>query len=118
MSIKGVLQLQKIIFQVCDKGGSSKEAMNYIKNGPLFEFAKKNPLIDFICILRRGKHPTIIADYKNGRKHVRTVKNFSEEEIEKTLFELKSQTGYKKKKIGSAKVTQNPSIQGNFLLKN
>jgi hypothetical protein len=60
MSIKGVLQIQKMIIQVCDQGGSSREVMKYIKNGGLFEFAKKNELIDFICILTRGKFFSVL----------------------------------------------------------
>lgn len=113
MSKKGVWQLQRLIVNYCDIGGSSI-GTRAILNDKLIKFATENPQINFVTFIRRGKHPHLRAEYKSGRMHAISVKNMSPEDVMRKMYDLRNQFGDKAKKIGSAKLTKRESVQGRW----
>lgn len=79
----------------------------------------KNPQIQFITVVRRGRHPHLKAKYENGREFAQGCKNENPTELERRLFNLRNRWGHKPRKLGKYVVdSKRPSIQGqwNWLL--
>ena len=117
MSRNSVTQLKQVCVYFCDWGGSSKGMRGFLDqtSGAFWEMAKLSPEVKFVVQLRKGRHPYMKAVYKNGREHVHDCKNMDSTEIAQKLHNIKSQWGDKAKKIGFAKLTKNPSVQGLYI---
>src|SRR5690606_35061067 len=124
MSKNGVWQLTRIILNYCDHSGSSKGVRYFTKyhlkliftselinTGRLYAFARENPQIQFVVQLRRGKHPVVMGEWRNGRKFSVECSNDSPEEIERTMYTLRNQWGTKGRKLGRYVISKRPSIQ-------
>ena len=115
MSIRGVWQLLRLNINYCDHSGSSRHIRAFINKG-LTEYAAEYPHAEVTSTVRRGKHPHVTAEFRNGNTKTVDLRNKTEEEIRFQLHYLFSEKG----KAGGGPIksgrrfTKNPSIQGGW----
>lgn len=105
--------LQRLVFNYCKRGGSSRGIREYIDK-EIVEFAKNNPEVTIYVRERNGKHPRIVANFLNGNSKIVDVKNKMPDEIEEWVERLRNESGVKVEKIRKFWHTENPSIQGTW----
>ncbi|CAO3674250.1 unnamed protein product [Rhizopus stolonifer] len=69
-----VLQCRKLVFNYCEKWGSNKGMIEYIKKD-LTQFATENPQIEIVVQPRPAHHPIVRGYYLNGRDKVICTRN-------------------------------------------
>ena len=65
MSIRGVWQLLRLNVNYCDHSGSSKHIRAFVNSG-LTEYAAQYPHAEVTSTVRRGKHPHMTGEFRNG----------------------------------------------------
>eukprot|EP01100_Stratorugosa_tubuloviscum_P004191 TRINITY_DN203_c0_g4_i1.p1 TRINITY_DN203_c0_g4~~TRINITY_DN203_c0_g4_i1.p1 ORF type:complete len:137 (-),score=39.01 TRINITY_DN203_c0_g4_i1:218-628(-) len=98
--------------------GSSRGLNKFIANN-LKKWKKANPQYEVKVFALKHKHPFIRANYLQGRllpsgvrePTVRSVRNYTPEQIEDILDFLKNRDGKKAKKVNTI-YSETPSIQG------
>ncbi|CEG66676.1 39S ribosomal protein L43, mitochondrial [Rhizopus azygosporus] len=93
-----VLQCRKMVFNYCEKWGSNKGMIEYIKKD-LVKFATENPQIEIVVEPRPAHHPVIRGYYLNGRDKVICTRNLSPSEINKKVQLLRDSSGEKMKDL-------------------
>ena len=119
MSVRGVRQIQKLVFRYCQRDGSSEGMRQMLSTGRLVEWCKQNPEITVETNVRRGRHPTLIASYLNKNERVVGVKNLSPQKIEGHMDILansagKKTTGKYSYRLSKPVLSDFPSIQGEW----
>ncbi|RDD40547.1 39S ribosomal protein L43, mitochondrial [Trichoplax sp. H2] len=111
--VKGryICQLQRITLRYCNKGGSSRGLREFI-NSNAVDFAQKNPQVVVYVRPRPYRHPSIIAEFLNGKHKAISVKNLSRAEINNKVEQLRNSSGITRKKMKRWWHTDSPSIQG------
>jgi large subunit ribosomal protein L43 len=113
MSIRGVWQLLRLNVNYCDHSGSSKHIRAFINSG-LTEYAAQYPHAEVTSTVRRGRHPHVIGEFRNGNTKTVDLRNVQEEQIKFHMHYMFSEKG--KKGGGSVKhgrkFTVNESVQG------
>ncbi|KAI8055772.1 hypothetical protein BDF22DRAFT_672122 [Syncephalis plumigaleata] len=95
-----VLQCRKLVFQYCERSGSSRGINEYLRT-QLIPFAKENPQIEILVTPRPSKHPVIRGYYLNGREKVVCV-----------LQLLRDTSGMKVKVFKKPVISDTPSVRG------
>mmetsp|Transcript_28753 Transcript_28753/g.42635 ORF Transcript_28753/g.42635 Transcript_28753/m.42635 type:complete len:131 (+) Transcript_28753:51-443(+) len=113
MATRGVFQCQKIALHYCPKSGSSRGIREAIAN-LLIPFASKHPEATYETVLRRGKHPFLMAEYITGHPQQVGVKNKSAEEVMAHVAQLRSRSGRKIKRLARPVLSDRPSVQGEW----
>lgn len=113
MSVRGVKQLTGFVFRYSDRDGSSRGMRKYLREN-IVDFAKQNPQAHISTELKRSKHPFMRATYANNKSKTIGVKNYSPEQIAKSVRFLADQKGFKVTYMRYRKpvVSDKPSIQG------
>ncbi|KAI7898835.1 thioredoxin-like protein [Cokeromyces recurvatus] len=93
-----VLQCRKMVFNYCEKWGSNKGMIEYIRND-LVKFAKENPQIEIVVQPRPAHHPIIRGLYLNGRDKVICTRNLTPKEIKTKVELLRDSSGEKMKDL-------------------
>ncbi|CAD6336955.1 unnamed protein product [Miscanthus lutarioriparius] len=62
MALRGVWQLQKLVVNYCDWGGSSRGIRDFME-AHLPAFKEKNPHLEVVTELVRGQHPNLKGIY-------------------------------------------------------
>lgn len=114
MATRGVFQLTKLRLNYCEFSGSSATVREYIGNGPLVAWARKNENVAIEVVVRNGKHPYLEAEYQsNTTQHQICLKNKADAKaVEKVFDTLRNRSGRKISKITQPIKTSTPSIQG------
>lgn len=90
MALRGVLQLARLTVRWCQHGGSSRGLRyarvrselthrEYLATPELQKFKEINSSVEVAVAQRNGKHPLLIAKYKNGTTNAICVRNQSYE---------------------------------------
>ncbi|KAI8356643.1 thioredoxin-like protein [Blakeslea trispora] len=93
-----VLQCRKMVFNYCEKWGSNKGMIDYIKKD-LAHFAKENPQIEIVVQPRPAHHPVVRGYYLNGRDKVICTRNLTPGQINTKVQLLKDASGEKLKNL-------------------
>ncbi|CAJ0645118.1 1473_t:CDS:2 [Entrophospora sp. SA101] len=88
-----ILPCRMIVFNYCERGGSSRGIVEYLKNR-VIDFAKENPQIEIKISPRPSKHPVIRGVYLNNKEKDICVKNMKINEIEEKVQLLKDSSDY------------------------
>lgn len=59
----GVWQLQRVTLRFCNFGGSSAGAREFIAQGHLANFARRNPQVDLRAKALANRHPVLFGEY-------------------------------------------------------
>jgi large subunit ribosomal protein L43 len=117
MSRRGVPQLKRLAFNVCDHGGSSSGARAFLEHY-LPSFAKEHPHLVIETSTKAGKHPTVQGFYVNGRVRSVGLKNESPGEVLRQVMNMRSTVGRRtstgtkaNRSVKQRVVTSTPSIQ-------
>ncbi|CAL4913183.1 unnamed protein product [Urochloa decumbens] len=113
MALRGVWQLQKLVVNYCDWGGSSRGIRAFME-AHLPAFKEKNPHLEVVTELVRGQHPNLKGIYKNHNKRVVCVRNLPPDEILLQASRLRNSLGRKVVKLRTRHVTKRPSVQGTW----
>ncbi|KAK1290653.1 hypothetical protein QJS10_CPB18g00388 [Acorus calamus] len=113
MALKGVWQLQKLVISFCDISGSSRGIRAFMESH-LPAFKERNPQLELLTELNRGRHPYLKALYRNKNERVVCIRNQEPEEILLQATRLRNTLGNKVKKLKTRHVTHNPSVQGTW----
>ncbi|KAJ1897928.1 39S ribosomal protein L51, mitochondrial, partial [Kickxella alabastrina] len=62
-----VFPCRKLVFNYCERSGSSKTMMEYLQKQAV-KFSQENPQIEVIVQPRPSRHPIIRAFYTNGQQ--------------------------------------------------
>ncbi|CAG8442473.1 13678_t:CDS:2 [Ambispora gerdemannii] len=89
-----VLQCRKMVFHYCERGGSSRGMIEYLKKD-LIPFAKANPEVEIMVKPRPSRHPCIRGWYLNGRDKVICVRKMKASEIGKVAEYIRDHSGQK-----------------------
>eukprot|EP00697_Spironema_sp_BW2_P017557 gnl/Spiro4/9286_TR4895_c0_g1_i1.p1 gnl/Spiro4/9286_TR4895_c0_g1~~gnl/Spiro4/9286_TR4895_c0_g1_i1.p1 ORF type:complete len:189 (+),score=29.59 gnl/Spiro4/9286_TR4895_c0_g1_i1:52-567(+) len=81
------LNMQEIIFNVCQTSKSSHGAREFIWNN-YRELKRLNPFLPFLVRETQGTTPRVIVRYDFGQKVTRDLTDMSEAEVEWTLKEM------------------------------
>ncbi|KAJ2524010.1 39S ribosomal protein L51, mitochondrial [Coemansia sp. RSA 2049] len=108
-----VFPCRKMVFNYCERSGSSKAMMEYLQKEAL-EFAKGNPQIEVIVQPRPSKHPLIRAFYTNGKQKTKTVRKCSIEEIPEVVKSLRDHSGHTLRRWNKYVLSDTPSVRGIF----
>ncbi|KAL4430376.1 hypothetical protein ABPG77_002182 [Micractinium sp. CCAP 211/92] len=112
MSRQGVWQLRKLLVHYCDWGGSSRGAREFVER-ILPQFQRDNPQLAVEAVVRRGRHPGLLAEYRNTTTRHVDVKNAPAEEVLRQAVYLRSSLGRKASlQVKQRTRSQMPSIQG------
>ncbi|KAL1936145.1 hypothetical protein VTP01DRAFT_279 [Rhizomucor pusillus] len=107
-----VLQCKKLVFNYCERWGSNKGMIEYIKKD-LIDFAKKNPQIEILVQPRPHHHPVIRGYYLNGRDKVICTRNMTPKEISDKVNLLRDSSGAKMKNLAKKPViSTTESVRG------
>lgn len=100
----------------CDFGGSSRHLRDFIAKGRLAEYAAKYPHVEVATQIRRGRHPHVTAEYRNGTVVPVDLRNKEEAAIRFQLHYLFSAKGRSSGKpiVVSRKVSKTESVQGKW----
>ncbi|CAM6087803.1 unnamed protein product [Calypogeia fissa] len=113
MAIRGVWQLKKLVFYLCDYSGSSRGAREFV-DVALPKFKSDNPQLEVVTEILRGHHPYLKGYYANKNERVVDVKNKNVDEILHQATHLRNSTGRKVVKLSTRHVTFRPSVQGTW----
>ncbi|KAJ1794083.1 39S ribosomal protein L51, mitochondrial [Coemansia sp. RSA 2399] len=108
-----VFPCRKIVFNYCERSGSSKSMMEYLQKEAL-DFAKENPQIEVIVQPRPSKHPLIRAFYTNGKQKTKTLRKCSAAEIPEVVKSLRDHSGHKLLRWNKYVISNTPSVRGIF----
>uniref|UniRef100_A0A0E0CWZ3 Large ribosomal subunit protein mL43 n=1 Tax=Oryza meridionalis TaxID=40149 RepID=A0A0E0CWZ3_9ORYZ len=100
MALRGVWQLQKLVVNYCDWGGSSRGIRAFME-AHLPAFKEKNPHLEVVTELVRGQHPNLKGIY-------------TPEDILLQATRLRNSLGRKVVKLRTRHVTKRPSVQGTW----
>uniref|UniRef100_A0A7S0RL48 Large ribosomal subunit protein mL43 n=1 Tax=Chlamydomonas leiostraca TaxID=1034604 RepID=A0A7S0RL48_9CHLO len=113
MAKYGVFMLEKLVLQYCPSGGSSRGMRAFVQHMlPALEEAQ--PQIECQAKTVSGRHPFLIAYYRNGRSKPVCVKNADPAAIQDAVYWLRSShgRGQDDKVVSRRLVSRNPSVQG------
>ncbi|GJN32192.1 hypothetical protein PR202_gb20676 [Eleusine coracana subsp. coracana] len=115
MALRGVWQLQKLMVNYCDWGGSSRGIRAFVETC-LPAFKEKNPQLEVVTELVRGQHPNLKGIYSKMKITTNewSVRNLSPEDILLQATRLKNSLGRKVVKLRTRHVTKRPSVQGTW----
>ncbi|KAK3148045.1 hypothetical protein QOZ80_3BG0289910 [Eleusine coracana subsp. coracana] len=113
MALRGVWQLQKLVVNYCDWGGSSRGIRTFMEQH-LPAFRENNPHLEVVTELVRGQHPNLKGIYKNHNERVVCVRNLPPEDILLQATRLRNSLGRKVVKLRTRHVTKRPSVQGTW----
>ncbi|CAN6297071.1 unnamed protein product, partial [Urochloa humidicola] len=113
MALRGVWQLQKLVVNYCDWGGSSRGIRAFME-AHLPALKEKNPHLEVVTELVRGQHPNLKGIYKNHNERVVCVRNLPPDEILLQATRLRNSLGRKVVKLRTRHVTKRPSVQGTW----
>jgi len=108
-----VRPLQRLTFNYCKTGGSSRGVREYIDKN-IVDFARKNPGIAIYVREQNEKHPTIIANFISGNTKEINARKMKPEEVQEIVTSLRNESGEEVKKLRKFWHTENPSIQGTW----
>ncbi|KAL1920741.1 mitochondrial 54S ribosomal protein mL43 [Calcarisporiella thermophila] len=106
-----VLQCRKMVFHYCERSGSSRGMIDYLKQN-LIQFARENPQIEIMVHPRPSHHPVIRGLYLNGRDKVICVRNMSPSEIGEKVRLLRDSSGAKIKPMKKPVISTSESVRG------
>ncbi|KAF9581794.1 39S ribosomal protein L43, mitochondrial [Lunasporangiospora selenospora] len=106
-----VPQCRRIVFHYCERSGSSRGMIEYLKND-LFKFAKEHPHVEVIVNPRPSKHPVIRGLYLNGKDKVVCVRNMQPTGIAEKVSLLKNSAGNKMKHYKKPVISTTESVRG------
>jgi large subunit ribosomal protein L43 len=106
-----VLQCRKLVFEYCEKSGSSRGMNEYLRTR-LLSFARENPQIEVIVTPRPRKHPVIRGFYLNGNEKVICVRNSEPSQIAKAVELLRNTSGRKVINYKRPVISDTPSVRG------
>ncbi|KAF4367591.1 hypothetical protein F8388_011230 [Cannabis sativa] len=113
MAQRGVWQLQKLIVNYCDWGGSSRGIRAFMES-QLPALKECNPQLEVVTELIRGQHPLLKGFYKNKRERVVCVRNMDSDEVLHSAIRLRNSLGRKVVKLKTRHITKHPSVQGTW----
>mmetsp|Transcript_34953 Transcript_34953/g.58769 ORF Transcript_34953/g.58769 Transcript_34953/m.58769 type:complete len:126 (-) Transcript_34953:291-668(-) len=111
MSIRGVLQLNKLTLSYCRIGGSSNGMRKFIAE-ELPKLKESWPAVDIGVAMKNGHHPFVVGEYVHGNTKEVTCRNEDIKGIMRQIGFLQGQYGMPVKKIQHRQRTRRPSIQG------
>ncbi|KAJ2456178.1 39S ribosomal protein L51, mitochondrial [Coemansia sp. RSA 2336] len=106
-----VFPCRKLVFNYCERSGSSKSMMEYLQTEAI-EFAKQNPQIEVVVQPRPSKHPIIRAFYTNGQQKTKCVRKCSTQEIPQVVKSLRDHSGRKLLRWNRYVISDTPSVRG------
>mmetsp|Transcript_12192 Transcript_12192/g.19255 ORF Transcript_12192/g.19255 Transcript_12192/m.19255 type:complete len:137 (+) Transcript_12192:272-682(+) len=116
MATRGVFQLNKLVINYCEHGGSSIAVRDYLASGKLVDWAKERPHLNINVRVRNGKHPYVQAHYESSPdvRHQICIKSsdVNQPNIPKVLYQLYNRSGRKITKFTKPLYTDTPSVQG------
>ncbi|KAJ2356740.1 39S ribosomal protein L51, mitochondrial [Coemansia erecta] len=106
-----VFPCRKLVFNYCERSGSSKSMMEYLQTEAV-RFAQMNPQIEVIVQPRPSKHPIIRALYTNGQQKTKCVRKCSVDEIPEVVKSLRDHSGVRLRRWNRYVVSDTPSVRG------
>ncbi|KAJ1834142.1 39S ribosomal protein L51, mitochondrial [Coemansia sp. RSA 2706] len=106
-----VFPCRKLVFNYCERSGSSKSMMEYLQTEAV-KFAQSNPQIEVIVQPRPSKHPIVRAFYTNGQQKTKCVRKCSAEEIPEVVKSLRDHSGHKLHRWNRYVISDTPSVRG------
>lgn len=115
MAKYGTWMLERLILKYCDIGGSSR-GMRLFASEVLPQFRERNPQLAVEEVVRRHRHPMLVALYRNGRSKPVCVKNLAPADIVEHVNWLRNShgRGQEYQVVRSRHLTRSPSIQGQW----
>ncbi|PNH03404.1 54S ribosomal protein L51, mitochondrial [Tetrabaena socialis] len=115
MSKYGVWMLETLVIKYCDIGGSSR-GMRLFLDEALPALKQQNPQLGVEEVVRRHRHPMVVALYRTGRSKPVCVKNLAPRDIMDHIMWLRNShgRGQEYQVVRSRHLTRSPSIQGQW----
>eukprot|EP01125_Pyxidicula_operculata_P010665 TRINITY_DN3511_c0_g1_i2.p1 TRINITY_DN3511_c0_g1~~TRINITY_DN3511_c0_g1_i2.p1 ORF type:complete len:132 (-),score=27.45 TRINITY_DN3511_c0_g1_i2:15-410(-) len=114
MSIKSVWQLKKLTLRYCSGGGSSRGVRDYLQSPLKKDFELSNPQVQLETLVKKSKHPILVAEYANGSKSEICVKNLPADQVHDYVIYTRNKRDAHHRTWSEKhrQVTRKPSIQG------
>uniref|UniRef100_A0A061RGS9 Large ribosomal subunit protein mL43 n=1 Tax=Tetraselmis sp. GSL018 TaxID=582737 RepID=A0A061RGS9_9CHLO len=114
MAAKGVWQLTQLRLHYCPFSGSSRGVRAFVEHFlPIFR--EQNSQLVLETAERRGKHPYLYAEYRNGNTRVIGLKNQDEESVLRHAQMLRSCHGRPaSEKVRWRHIQEQRSVQGGW----
>ncbi|KAJ2784877.1 39S ribosomal protein L51, mitochondrial [Coemansia interrupta] len=106
-----VFPCRKLVFNYCERSGSSKSMMEYLQKEAI-QFSRNNPQIEVVVQPRPSKHPIIRAFYTNGHQKTKCVRKCTVDEIPEVVKSLRDHSGHKLRKWNRYVISDTPSVRG------
>ncbi|KAI8320616.1 hypothetical protein GQ54DRAFT_312512 [Martensiomyces pterosporus] len=106
-----VFPCRKLVFNYCERSGSSKSMMEYLQTEAM-KFAKENPQIEIVVQPRPSRHPIVRALYANGQQKTKCVRRCSADEIPEVVKSLRDHSGHKLRRWNRYVISDTPSVRG------
>ncbi|KAJ2795933.1 39S ribosomal protein L51, mitochondrial [Coemansia sp. 'formosensis'] len=106
-----VFPCRKLVFNYCERSGSSKSMMEYLQKEAT-RFASENPQIEVVVQPRPSKHPIVRAFYTNGEQKTKCVRRCSAGEIPEIVKSLRDHSGHKLHRWNRYVISDTPSVRG------
>ena len=108
-----ILPCKRLSLHYCDWAGSSRGMNAYLTSSLFPSLARQNPSIEIQVSPRPNRHPTLIAQYVNGRTKAICVRNLEPFNIHQKAQVLVQSSGAQNRKIrGKNVVSGNENVRG------
>ncbi|KAI9183311.1 39S ribosomal protein L51, mitochondrial [Blastocladiella emersonii ATCC 22665] len=107
-----VPQVKRIVFNYCERSGSSKGIIEFLQRD-LNAFAAAHNHVEIVVVPRPAKHPLVKGTFMSGREKSLCVKNMTPAEIKKHIRLLTDAADAgSKTPVKGGVISTNPAVRG------
>ncbi|KAJ1658870.1 39S ribosomal protein L51, mitochondrial [Dispira simplex] len=107
-----VYPCRKLVFNYCERGGSSRGMQEYLTSGLLEAWARDHPQVEVQVEPVPSRHPKIRGFFVNGNEKTVCARKLTADEVAVKVKELTDTSGKRDIRYKKPVISDNPSVRG------